>query len=319
MIVMKRSLLPGLLAVLLGASACGGSSFANAGSTSRLRVAAAFYPLEYLATRIGGDRVEVVGLTKPGAEPHDAELTARQLGAVNDADVVVYEAGLQGAVDDAVPRARPGAALDVAPSARLDLASAEDPAEHAEDGHEEEGHDGHDHGPVDPHFWLDPQRYASVARAIGGSFAEHDPARRADYLAGVAAVTADLDRLDRDFERGLARCSVHDLVTSHAAFAYLAERYGLHQVPIAGLSPEAEPDAATVREVIDTIRAQRVPTIYSEPSSSAALTRTVAEETGVRVAVLDPVESITADSAGRDYLAVMRANLQTLRAGQDCR
>jgi zinc transport system substrate-binding protein len=111
---------------------------------------------------------------------------------------------------------------------------------------------------------------------------------------------------------------VTDLVTSHAAFAYLSQRYGLHQVPIAGLSPEAEPDAATVRDVIDTIRARRVPTIYSEPSASPGLTRTVAEETGVRVAVLDPVESITDDSAGRDYLEVMRANLETLRAGQEC-
>jgi zinc transport system substrate-binding protein len=320
MIVMKRSLLPGVLAVLLGASGCGGSSFANAGSDGgRLKVAAAFYPLEYLASRIGGDRVEVVGLTKPGAEPHDAELTARQLGAVTDADVVVYEAGLQGAVDESLSHARAGAALDVAPSARLDVASAEEPDGHAGEGDPAEEHAGHDHGPVDPHFWLDPQRYAAVARVIGAAFIEKDPEHRSDYEAGLASVTADLDSLDRDFEQGLARCRVTDLVTSHAAFAYLSQRYGLHQVPIAGLSPEAEPDAATVRDVIDTIRAQQVPTIYSEPSASPGLTRTVAEETGVRVAVLDPVESITADSAGRDYLGVMLANLQTLRAGQECR
>ncbi len=317
---MKRSLLPGLLAVLLGASACGGSSFANADSGGgRLKVAAAFYPLEYLATRIGGDRVEVIGLTKPGAEPHDAELSARQLGAVSDADVVVYEAGLQAAVDESLAHAGPGAVLDVAPAARLDLTPAEE-EEHAsgEDHGAEEDHAGHDHGPVDPHFWLDPQRFSGVAQAIGAAFAAHDPAHRADYLARTASVRADLAALDGDFERGLAQCKVTDLVTSHAAFAYLAQRYDLHQVPIAGLSPEAEPDAATVREVIDTIRAQRVPTIYSEPSSSPALTRTVAEETGVRVAVLDPVESITGDSPGLDYLEVMRANLRTLRAGQEC-
>jgi zinc transport system substrate-binding protein len=314
MIVMKRALLPGLLAVLLGASACGGSSFANAGSDGgRLKVAAAFYPLEYLASRIGGARVEVVGLTKPGAEPHDAELTARQLGAVSDADVVVYQAGLQGAVDDSLSHAHTGAALDVAPAARLDLASSEESGEHVG-----EDHDGHDHGPVDPHFWLDPQRFSSVAKAIGAAFVAHDPAHRADYEAGLASVTADLGALDRDFEQGLAQCRVTGLVTSHAAFAYLAQRYGLHQVPIAGLSPEAEPDAATVRSVIDTIRAQHVSTIYSEPSASTGLTRTVADETGVRVAVLDPVESITDGSPGRDYLEVMRANLQTLRAGQEC-
>ena len=314
---MKRLLLPGLLAVVLGASACGGSSFANADSSSgRLRVAAAFYPLEYLAQRVGGDRVDVVGLTKPGAEPHDVELTARQLGAVSDADLLLYERGLQGAVDDAVPHANAGAVLDVAGAARLDLASAEEDEEHASE--EDGAGDEHDHGPVDPHFWLDPQRFASVAQAIGAGLVARDPAHRADYEAGLAAVTADLTALDRAYEQGLAQCRVTDLVTSHAAFAYLAGRYGFRQVPIGGLSPEAEPDAATVRDVIDTIRSQQVPTIYAEPASSPALTATVADEAGVRVALLDPVESITERSPGRDYLEVMRANLQTLRAGQEC-
>ena len=173
-------------------------------------------------------------------------------------------------------------------------------------------------GAADPHFWLDPTRLADVATALGDDFARRDPANAADYRANAAALVADLDALDAEFRAGLAQCRTRELVTGHAAFGYLAERYDLHQEGVAGVSPDIEPDAATLRDLSAHVRDAGVTTVYSESLVSPALAETVAREAGARVAVLDPLEGITDASRGRDYLEVMRANLATLRAGQEC-
>jgi zinc transport system substrate-binding protein len=109
-----------------------------------------------------------------------------------------------------------------------------------------------------------------------------------------------------------------DLVTSHEAFGYLAERYGMTQVGITGLSPDTEPQPADLARVTDFVREHKVRTIYYETLVSPAIARTVAAETGASTAVLDPIEGLTKDSDGGDYLAVMRSNLQHLREGQPC-
>src|SRR6478672_8743309 len=170
----------------------------------------------------------------------------------------------------------------------------------------------------DPHFWLDPTRLADVATALGDDFARRDPANAAVYRANAAALVTDLEGLDAEFRSGLAQCRTRELVTGHAAFGYLAERYDLHQEGVAGVSPDVEPDAATLRDLSAHVRDAGVTTVYSESLVSPALAETVAREAGARVAVLDPLEGITDVSPGHDYLEVMRANLATLRAGQEC-
>ncbi len=273
-------------------------------------VTAAFYPLQFAAERVGGEHVRVTTLTKPGVEPHDLELTPKAVGSLRATDAVVYLAGFQPAVDDAVRSQAPDTAVDVAPAARLVAPSepeheGEDTAEHAE-------------GRVDPHFWLDPSRLADVATVLGDDFARRDPANAAAYRANAGALVADLDALDADFRSGLARCRSRELVTGHAAFGYLADRYDLHQEGVAGLSPDVEPDAALLRDLSARVREARVRTVYAENLVSPDLAQTVAREAGARVAVLDPLEGITQASRGRNYLEVMRANLATLRAGQEC-
>ena len=129
---------------------------------------------------------------------------------------------------------------------------------------------------------------------------------------------ADLDALDAEFRAGLARCRSRELVTGHAAFGYLADRYDLHQEGVAGLSPDVEPDAAMLRDLSARVREAGVRTVYAENLVSPDLAQTVAREAGARLAVLDPLEGITEASRGRNYLEVMRANLATLRAGQEC-
>ncbi len=194
-----------------------------------------------------------------------------------------------------------GSAADVAGAAKLDRTVAE------------EGETG-----TDPHFWLDPTRLTAVSTLIEQRLAKADAAGAATYAANLATLTADLGTLDDEFRTGLASCANKDLVTSHEAFGYLAAHYGLTQVGISGLSPEEEPNPATLARVTDFVRANKVRTIYYETLINPAIAETVAKETGARTAVLDPIEGVTDDSEGDDYFAIMRSNLKNLKEGQPC-
>ena len=255
------------------------------------QVVTSFYPLQFVTERIAGDAVTVHNLTKPGAEPHDLELTPRDVAELADADLVVYLSGFQPAVDTAVTE-QASTSYDVAGAADLDA--------------------------KDPHFWLDPVRLADVADTLADRLAQLSPDDAASFRSNASALRADLMQLDADYATGLASCASTDLVTSHAAFGYLAEKYGLTQRGITGLRPEDEPSPGALAEIADFVTAHDVRTIYSETLVSPAVAKTLARETGVRTAVLDPIEGLDDASAGADYLAVMRTNLATLRDGQVC-
>jgi zinc transport system substrate-binding protein len=294
------------LPVLLGA--CGGGSSAS-GDGGPVQVAASFYPLQWVSAQIAGGRAEVTNLTPPGAEPHDLELGPREVAAVGEAELVVYLSGFQPAVDEAVAQEAP-ASFDVGPSARLDLTAAED----GDGDHEQESGEPS----PDPHFWLDPTRLADVGDAVAERLGQVDPGNAAAYTRSAARVRSELEALDREINAGLATCASRHLVTGHTAFGYLAERYELNQVGISGLTPEGDPSPQDLADVTEFVRDNDVRTIYHETLVSPAVARTVAAESGARTAVLDPLEGLTDDATGGDYLAVMRANLQTLRHGQRC-
>lgn len=291
------------LACGFGLVACSGPGPAEDG---KVHVVVGFYPLQYAVEQVGAEHVTVRNLTKPGAEPHDLELTPKDVGAVSTATLVVYLGDLQPAVDEAVRSEGGDRGFDVARAARLEGVA---PAEEGE----------RSHGGPDPHFWLDPTRLADVGDAIADRLAQADGANAADYRAGAAALRTKLETLDGEFRDGLAACGNQQIVTSHEAFGYLARRYGLQQVGIAGVSPDQEPDAAALAAVADLVRRDHVRTVYTETLASRKIAETVAAETGARTAVLDPIEGLTSASAGRDYLEVMRADLKALRDGQPCR
>ena len=290
-------LLPAAAALALVLAACGDSSSAGSSEGGQLRVAGSFYPLQWVTAQVAGEHADVGSLTPPGAEPHDLELGPRQVASIGEADLVVYLDGFQPAVDEAVAQEAGDSALDVTASAGL-----------VESG-----------GAVDPHFWLDPTRLADVADAVADRLAEVDPAHTAAFTDGAAEVRAQLEALDAELREGLAGCAGTDLVTSHTAFGYLADRYGMEQVGISGLSPESEPSTRALAEVADFVANNDVQTVYSETLVSPEVAETLARETGVRTAVLDPLEGLSGESAGEDYLAVMRANLAVLQEGQPCR
>lgn len=311
----------GVLAVVAGFAGCssdstGGSSSGTDSTAPRagLEVIASFYPLEFVAERVGGEFVEVSNLTPPGAEPHDLELGANDLVALREADLVVFLSGVSTAVDESIRTAAGKNELDVTAAARLE--KFED-ADHAvvDDGHEDD-HAGEGLG-VDIHFWLDPLRLADVADAIAVRLSALVPEQAEQFAVNAAALRTELVALDGEFAAGLKTCTSRDLVTSHAAFGYFAARYDLHQESVSGLSPDEEPTPAALARVADFVRAEGVTTIFTETLVSGDIAAAIADETGAKTAVLDPLEGLAAGVTG-DYLSVMRANLAVLRTGLGC-
>jgi zinc transport system substrate-binding protein len=291
----------------LGAAGCGGSD-ETAGS-DRTTVVAGFYPLAYAAERIGQESVEVRNLTPVGAEPHDLELSPGDVEDVRDADVVLYlGAGFQPALEDAAEGAA-GQAVDVLEGMRLLEGSAGHEDEHA--GEEEGGHEEEEHG-LDPHVWLDPVLYAGVVERIGDVLGRPEEAQ---------SLAVELHTLDEELSAGLADCDRRVLVTSHEAFGYLAARYGLEQIAVTGLSPEAEPLPRDLEKVVELVRESGATTIFFETLLSPELAETVARETGAQTAALNPLEGLTSDeaSSGEDYFSIMRRNLASLRDALGCR
>jgi zinc transport system substrate-binding protein len=304
------------LALPLALAAC--SSGAAGDDDGTVRVLASFYPLQYVAQQVGGEHVRVDNLTPPAAEPHDLELSPAQVREIGTADVVLYLSGFQSAVDEGVEARRPEHVLDAADVVTL--------AAHASAGEEAEEHsadDGHDHeslGDLDPHFWTDPNLLAELAGPVAEQLSAADPEHAADYEAGAAALEQTLADLDAEYTESLAACSGATLVTSHTAFGYLAERYGLEQVGISALDPEAEPSPARLREIGAVVQANGVSTLFSETLVSPKVTETLAADLGVATAVLDPLEGLSEDAlaSGEDYVSVMQSNLETLQQGLVC-
>jgi zinc transport system substrate-binding protein len=277
----------GALSLTAAAVGCGGDSAAGSG---REQVVAGFYPLAFAAEEIGGDTVDVTNLTPAGAEPHDVELTPRDVEQVRSADLVLFVGeGFQPALADAAADGS-GTALDVL--AGLELREED--------------------GTADPHVWLDPVRFAQVVERIGAELGGEAPARQ---------LVSQLRALDGEYREGLADCERRELVTAHDAFGYLGERYGLEVIPIAGLAPEAEPTPRDLEEVAGLVGERGVTTVFVETLLSPEIGETVAREAGVETAVLNPLEGLTEEelARGENYVSVMRANLEALRAGLGCR
>lgn len=298
---------------------CAGDS-AAAGDTEKFDVVASFYPMAFLAEQIGGDQVSVTTLTEPGQEPHDLEISARQVARLEESDAALYLKGLQPSVDEAIGQSPVKTKIDAAALTSLEVHEEEHDEGHAEEhGEEHEGHDHAHEGGKDPHIWLDPVKYAEVAEGVGAAFAKADPEHASDYRENTEALVKKLTALDAKFRTGLEKRKTDVFITTHSAFGYLAERYGLVEESIAGLDPESEPSGARVRELSRTAKEDGVTTVFYETLVSDRTARTLAEDAGLKTDVLDPLEGITDDSRGDDYFEVMEANLHALRSALGAR
>lgn len=288
-------------------AACG-SSAADDGKTS---VVSSFYATSFVAERVGGSLVDLKTLTSPGTEPHDLQLKPKQVAAVQDADLVVYEKHFQAAVDEAVDQAGRGDddTIDFAALVSMLPTQAED--EHHAD-------DGHDHGDKDPHIWLDPSSMITLAEAVSDRLSDLDPEHAEEFATHADELVAELTALDAEFTAGLESCRTRTIVTSHAAFQYLAARYDLKQVAIAGLDPTNEPSPAQLGTITKLVRAEKITTIFTEELVSPAIADTIAKETGATTATLDPIEGLSDATKDETYLTLMRKNLDNLKKANSC-
>jgi zinc transport system substrate-binding protein len=263
----------------------------GAAAASRTAVVASFYPIAWAAQQVGGGRVSVTNLTPPGAEPHDLELNPDQIDHVLDADVVFeLGRGFQPAVEQAAEQ-RDGPTVEL-------LAK----------------------GTTDPHIWLDPFRMTGIVRTVRRELTKVDPKGRSRYASNAKRLLAELDALDTRYRTGLAHCDRNVIVTAHEAFGHLARRYGLRQEGVAGLSPDAEPDAKRIAQLTDLVKRDGVTTVFTEELLSPRIADTLAREAGVRTETLNPLEGLTAHELkrGDDYLSVMATNLGKLQTALGC-
>ena len=268
-------------------------------------VVASFYPLYFIAERVAGRYNDVVDLTPPGVEPHEYELTVRQVAEIDNARVGFYERGVAPSIDQAMDNDSPDRALDVTSVVPLAAPVAGSGVEHTSDD-------------KDPHFWQDPTLMAEATRAFASTMAEADPAHAAYYRAQGRRLVRDLGRVDTEYRRTLANCRVDTIVVSHDAFEYLARRYGVDVVPIAGLEPDAEPSLQRLHDLANLIRDRGVTTVFFETLASPDLAESLAGDVGVRSAVLDPIEGLSSDDPDATYLTLMRQNLAALAKAGDC-
>lgn len=273
-------------------------------ATDKLRVTASFYPLAYFAQQIGGDRVVVTNMTPAGAEPHDYEPTPSDIAALEKSDVVILNGAHLEAWGDKVPGM-------IGPHTVL-VHAADGIADHTVD----EGN-----GPMqDPHVWLSPQLASRMVDAIEASFEKADPSHAAEYETHAQSFKQQLSQLDKDYRSQLASCTSKDIITSHAAFGYLAAAYGLHQIPIAGLSPDEEPSPVELARISAYAKQNHISYIFFESLVSPRLSQTIANEVGAQTLVLDPIEGLTSDevAAGDTYMTEMQKNLTRLTSALQC-
>jgi len=304
-----------VLATSVLVASCGSDEPAKS-SDAAITVVTAFYPLEEAARGVGGDLVTVTDLTPPGQGPHDLELQPAQMGIFETADVAIYIGrGFQPQVEAAIANS-PDSLTRLDLLDRVGLLGVDDQLAGTSGEVDGEVLDGD----VDPHVWLDPSRMVIMVDAITATFVAVDPDNAAAYRDNAERYLTDLRGLDGEYRVALAECRSRVIVTSHRAFGYLADTYDLRQIPIAGISPDVEPDARTLEAIATEARAEGVTTIFLESIAPPALAETVAREIGAELDLLDPIEGLTQDQldAGDTYASIMRGNLQRLVAGLGC-
>jgi zinc transport system substrate-binding protein len=305
-----------MMLALAGCASSGDADTTASGSAAVKKpvVVTDIYPTTFAVQQVAGSSVDIIQLAPAGVEPHDYELTPKQVQQIADADLVAYLPEMIAAVEKAIEQEAADKSVDV--SAGITRLEGHDHShEEGEDHSHEEGEDhsheeGEDHAHEwDPHVWLDPKNVTTMGQNVVEGLT------KVGVTGDVAALRQEMNALDEEFSTALANCAITPMVVSHEAFGYLAAAYGFEQVGISGLSPEAEPSAARMAEITKLVEAEGITTIYFETLVSPAAADAIAAETGAMTALLDPIEGNTDDQG---YPTMMRANKEALKIGQSC-
>jgi zinc transport system substrate-binding protein len=274
--------------------------------TPKLKVMGSFYPLYEWARQVGGERIEAVNLVSVGAEPHEYEPNPRDIRRIHEMDIAIdMGASFQPGLDRVLRGVRGRKPIRLTVSEGMSLRPMPGSGKDA---------------PPDMHIWLDPVLSQQMVKKIAAVLAQADPPGRTIYEANAEAYAKKLEALDREYSAGLAACQHKEVITSHAAFAYFLERYGLRQFAIRGLSPNTEPSPRQLARLATLAKERGIKAIYYETLVSPKIAETLAREVGAKTVVLNPIEGLTTaeQAQGKDYLALMRDNLANLRIGQEC-
>lgn len=278
----------------------------NTAQSGKLNVVGTFYPLAHFAEQVGGDNVQVTNITPAGAEPHDYEPTPQDIVKSETANVFIMNGGgVDTWAEKLQSEMKSKGVMVVNMSENIQLMSAPAGSETS----------------LDPHIWLDPVNAQTEVGFIRDALIKADPGHKDAYVQNATAYIAQLQSLDQQYKTGLASCQLHDIVTSHAAFGYMAKRYGLNQISIAGLSPDAEPSALRLAEIAQTVKQKGIKYIFFESLVSPKLSDTIASETGAKTIAFNPLEGLTDQeiASGKTYLSVMQDNLAALRTALECK
>lgn len=295
----------------------GNDKIAEDTKNDKLSVVASFYPVYFFAQQIGGDRADITNVTPAGAEPHDYEPSPQDIARIEDSQLLVLNGGEVDIWGDRVKQdLDPNKTIVVVAGEGLMVLKMEEHEE--EHGHEEE-HEG-DELVQDPHVWLSPVVASRMVDKIAAGFVQADPDNASYYQSNAASLKSRLADLDADFKQGLNSCSSRDIITSHAAFGYLADAYNLNQVPISGISPDEEPSAQELTEVAKFAKDNNVKYIFFESLVSPKLSQTIASEVGAQTLVLNPLEGLTGEdiASGKNYFTEMESNLANLQTALSC-
>lgn len=294
---------------------CGSSKTAQSNTnttdkSAKLEVTASFYPMYDFAKKIGGDKVDVKTLIPSNVEPHDWEPTPKDLVEISKSKVFIYNgAGMENWIDKVTKSSGNDKLITVDASKGIQLLKG---------GEEEEENtakqDKKTNESYDPHVWLAPQNAKIEMKNIMDAFVKADPENKAYFEKNYEENAKKLDALDKKYKETLSKTKRKDIVVAHQAFGYICKAYGLEQVPIEGLSPDSEPDAAKMAEITKFAKDNHVKYIFFEELVSPKVAETIAKEVGAKTEVLNPIEGLTEKQIkdGQDYFVIMTQNLATL-------
>ena len=317
---MKRlSILVAVIAVVLGAIV-----FVVIKNTQKvpqetpdtIKVVASFYPLAEFSKQVGGDNVKVINIVPPGVGPHGFEPTPLDITKVYSADIFIFNgSGFDPWAEKIAPELKNRGVSVINMTEHFELLKGVCEHKHHKHGAKHKGEE------FDPHIWLDPVLAKKQVEIIRDALKERDPKNSSMYESRANDYLTKLSELDEKYKEGLASCAMRDIVVSHAAFGYLAKRYNLNVVNIAGLSPEEEPSPRRIAEIAKFARARNIKYIFFETLVSPKLAETIAREIGAQTLVFNPLEGLTDEElrAGKNYISVMEENLATLRLALQCK
>ncbi len=276
----------------------------------KLKVATSTYPMYYIAEEIGKEIIDLDILIPIGVDPHDYELSLKEMKELEDTDLFLYNgAGLENWGEKVASDLKAKGKITIDASTKVDLIDASD--EHDE----QEEHENESHGSKDPHIWLDPINMEKIAKDLTEQLKILDEKNSDLYQTNYVEFKEKIDALDLDYKEQLKNKKQNTILVSHKAFSYLANRYGLEQISVTGISPHAEPSPKSISKLIDITREKNLEYIFFEVLSSPKSVQTIANEANLKVLTLNPLGGITKDQfdSGIDYIDIMEENLANLK------